>query len=115
MAGFLSNGICWPDIQQATDAHFQKVQPAFFLNGANTSHHYYLRSDSGVWSYVQDINTPDGLLFSRAVQPLPIQHFATCEVTNDPTSNFLTGMELGWAVAGVMVIVFAIRRSYRGF
>ena len=33
--------------------------------------------------------------------------------TGDPSQSFMDGMELGWAVAGVMVIVYVIKRIYR--
>lgn len=33
--------------------------------------------------------------------------------TGDPSSSFADGMTLGWAVAGVMVAVYVIRRIYR--
>ena len=33
--------------------------------------------------------------------------------TGDPSASFSEGVTLGWAVAGVMIMVYVIRRIYR--
>lgn len=120
MAGYLSNGVCWQNQTDAADALFQNAQPAFttyqgLLGSSVSIHDYYQRAATGEWFYVHDIYNSSFTLVNHYVKALFVPIFASCELPNDPTTNFITGVELGWAVATVMIIVFAIRRSYRGF
>lgn len=48
-----------------------------------------------------------GTLVASVAAPIPT--FATC----DTTASFHDGMEVGWMVAGVMIVVYAIRRIYK--
>jgi hypothetical protein len=114
MAGYFENGICYAEQQQAIDAHFQSIQPTI-TNATTTIKHEYIKQTDLSWSLVKTSFSSNGSVTQNYSITAGTPIFSTCELPNDPTSNFLTGMELGWAVATVMVIVFSIRRTYRGF
>lgn len=115
MAGWFNNGICYAEQQQAIDAHFQAIQPTITNNPTNTVKTQFIKQSDGSWDLTNTTFDSTGNVTLNwsisAGQPIQL----SCEIPNDPTTNFLNGMELGWAVAGVMVIVFCIRRTYRGF
>ena len=119
--GYFSAGVCYALQNDAIDAYFHKFSPASFASSASEQYHIvsYL-AGSNPHSYqmltfqINNQTSPYRQL-QRPTYSLQTPLFASCDVPNDPTTNFLDGMELGWAVASVMVIVFAIRRTYRGF
>ena len=109
---YLSNGVCFPTIVEAQDNYYSSFTPSVSYNGdTKTVNFLTAQNVSGVWKY--QVLNGTGALISSSNAPTAI--YGSCTVPNDPSTNFLNGMELGWAVAGVMIIVFCIRRSYRGF
>lgn len=115
MAGWFHNGICYAEQSQAIDAHFQSIQPFILNSSTNTYKTQYVKQVNGTWHLTKQTLTSTGAIANNFSILVNTPTFAECQVPNDPTTNFLNGMELGWAVAGVAIVVFAIRRSYRGF
>jgi len=115
MAGWFHNGVCYAEQSQAIDTHFQAIQPAITHTPTETVKTQYVKQIDQTWVLVtQKLDSTGSITQSYSLtvaQPV----FTECESPNDKTTNFLNGMELGWAVATVMLIVFCIRRSYRGF
>lgn len=114
MAGYFESGICYAEQQQAIDAHFQSIQP-IFLNSTTSIKHEYIKQPNQSWNLVKTSYSSTGVATQNYSISAGTPLFSSCEIPNDSTTNFLNGMELGWAVATVMVIVFCIRRTYRGF
>lgn len=112
MAGFFTNGVCFPTLQEAIDTHYQS-QPTFTLSaGLGSSYIYkYVRAVDGSW--VLNRITPDGLASTNIT--LEALNFLSCESPTDSTTQFLNGVELGWGVSSVIVIAFLLRRLRRGF
>lgn len=107
MAGFFTNGICFPTSQEAIDTYYQS-QPAL-LNDTNIFN--YVRQVDGSWVLS---NTKLVDLTSTQI-PLNALNLAPCESPTDKTTSFMNGVELGWAVASAVVIAFVLRRLRRGF
>jgi hypothetical protein len=111
MTGSFTNGICFPTRDEAIDTYYQS-QPTFTASsGLNVYIYTYLRAVDGTWS-LRGTNISGGAPSNISLSTLI---FDTCDLPNDPTTNFINGMELGTAVATVCVLVFVIRKMYRGF
>lgn len=115
MTGFFESGICYAEQQQAIDAHFQSIPPSILTGSSLSYKHEYIKQTDLTWNLVKTSYSSDGIPTQDYSITAGTPIFSSCEIPNDPTTNFLNGMELGWAVATVMVIVFCIRRTYRGF
>lgn len=115
MAGFEFAGVCYQTTLQAQDAYFSQIQPFYNNTAGNaTLQQWKYMLVNGVWKIQRNsINTTTGIhTLNVSVDP-PLPTFRTCDVPNDPSSNFLQGQELGWAVATVMISVAVIRMIYR--
>lgn len=100
-AGHIVNNQC-VDVAFSTDAFYTNT-PAQTNPNDNTFTSVFNKTASG---WVQDIYR-NGNLFNTYTLPTPI--FPTC----DTTEGFFDGMQLGWAVASVMIAVYVIRRPFR--
>ena len=115
MAGWFFKGTCYAEQQQAIDTHFQSIQPQLEMTTSPMAAFQYLKQSTGEWVGNHYTIDNSGTITSQYFVLVPIPNFTECQTPDDPTTQFLNGMELGWAVAGVMLIVFLIRRTYRGF
>ena len=114
MAGYFAEGVCRESLQEAIDAHYQSIPPTIIPSTGDSLMLEYIRLATPQWNmkFTKIANNGGVTQLYSTVAPTPV--FGSCTL-NDPTTNFTTGMELGWAVATVMIIVFVIRRTYRGF
>jgi hypothetical protein len=113
--GWFQGGICYALQNEAIDAHFDAIPPQTHLTTTEILHLSYVKHPDGHWDYVSQSYSPSGSLTTNYTTPATTIYQAPCEILNDPTSNFLNGMELGWAVAASMVVVYVISRMKRGF
>ena len=113
--GWLEKGICFANQQDAVDMHFQAIPPTINETSTKNSITSYVKQTNGVWTFNRVNISATGSQSQQYSITASAPFQAACENPNDPTSNFLNGMELGWCVATVMVVVFVIRRTYRGF
>lgn len=90
------------DVAASTDAFYSTAHPAQTA-GSPAFFSYFTKSASG---WMQE-TYQNGSLISSV--PAPTPQFAAC----DTTETFFDGMQLGWAVAAAMVLVYVIRRPYR--
>lgn len=100
-SGHIVNNQC-VDVAFSTDAFYSLV-PAHANPNTQTFTSIMNKTNTG---WVQDIYQ-NGNLFKTFALPTPT--FPTC----DTTAGFYDGLELGWAVAAAMIIVYVIRRPYR--
>lgn len=105
-------GVCYGVQQDAIDAFFQSIPPATFYDAGNTVIQSYQKGETG-WSLIRETISSTGSGALNYSLPASDPLMGTCDHPYDPESNFLDGMELGWGVAGVMVIVYVIRRVHR--
>lgn len=115
MAGWFHNGVCYAEQSQAIDTHFQAIQPAITHTATDTVKTQYIKQGNQTWALNTQRLERTGAITQNYTLAVSPPNFSQCEVPNDPTTSFKNGMELGWAVAGVMLVVFLIRRTYRGF
>lgn len=104
--GFQYKNICYADEYQAQDAHFYSVQPSFVTVGESVKYYSPHKLADGFWcmgNYSMLGGEIEGCFF------LEMPTFTNCTDHSDPTSQFTTGMELGGAVAGAIVIAFLWR------
>jgi hypothetical protein len=90
------------DVAASTDAFYSTALPGQTA-GSPSFLSFFNKSASG---WTQD-TYQNGSLISSV--PAPTPQFAAC----DTTQTFFDGMELGWAVATAMILVYVIRRPYR--
>jgi hypothetical protein len=109
MAGFFSNGVCFPTVEQATDNYYQNLS-SFGSTGSQAYIFQYVKTN-GTWVLKRSNN--DG--FNSININLTPLSLLECESHTDTETQFLNGMELGWGVASVVVIAFVLRRLRRGF
>lgn len=114
MTGFYQNSICFPEIQQAIDAHFQAIKPVFIRDSTNDIQFSYLRDNDGIWYLRKSTIDSLGAVTTNYTITATNPNFGTCQINNDPATSFNNGIELGWAVAGVIVVTYVVRRLYRG-
>lgn len=103
--GYQLKDVCYSTEAMAQDAYAHSMQPAFTVTEAN-SFFYYPEKLSGSWCMGVHSLT-NGSLFQCPTINMPA--FSPCTDHSDPTANFVTGLELGSAVAGVCVIAFIWR------
>lgn len=115
MAGWFQNGICYAEQAHAIDAHFQAIQPFYTQNLTDTQVIKYVKQAGGSWYLTKNTTNQTGVTTNNYSVAATIPTQSSCESPDDHTTQFKEGVELGWAVAGVMLIVFLIRRTYRGF
>lgn len=112
--GYFSEGVCWSIAQEAIDAHFQSIPPTILTSATNTIISFYQKQGSGIWNTVKQTRSSTGALttnYSLAeINPILI----SCQTPNDPSTSFLNGVELGWAVSAVIVVAYCIMRLRRG-
>lgn len=97
---------CYHDTQSATDAYY--LGQPLTIQAATDSNtlFFFSKNTSGQWSICRQSvlsDTPSGC--SLLVPP----SFTSCDEPNDATTNFQNGLELGWAVASVVVVGFVWR------
>lgn len=113
MAGFEFVGNCFATSDQAMDAYYSQIQPFSYETSTSI---YTLKHElvSGDWhrqATLTDLNTgATTLVFSQLDDVIS---FRSCDTPNDPYSQFMDGMELGWGVATVMILTFLIWRLKR--
>lgn len=100
-AGYIVAGQC-VDVAASIDAYYSNSHPVQTA-GSPAFISTFSKSASG---WTQD-TYQNGTLISSV--PAPSPSFASC----DTTQTFFDGMQLGWAVAAAMVMVYVIRRPYR--
>ncbi|HEY3300359.1 MAG TPA: hypothetical protein VGJ90_06230 [Methylophilaceae bacterium] len=116
--GYLSHGVCFPTLNQAIDNHYSLLPPVpmpFPTGDMYVLDYVYL--DEGQWQYRVTLypSSQQQQLTVTAYGTLDTIQLPVCDVLNDPMTNFQDGMELGWGVATVMVVVYCIMRLKRGF
>jgi hypothetical protein len=103
--GYQFKDVCYSSEAMAQDAYAQSIQPAFVIN-STTSAFFYPEKVSGSWCMgAHDLST--GALAQCPAITIPA--LTTCTYNSDPTSQFLSGLELGGAVATLCVIAFIWR------
>jgi hypothetical protein len=108
--GYSSAGTCFATTAEAIDNYYS--HPSAIVNGSNTAVYRPVK-DAGIWKYERKFTDTGNTSFIQG--SLNTNIYGSCEVPNDPTTQFYTGMELGWAVASAVVIAFVLRRLRRGF
>jgi hypothetical protein len=107
--GYQYKDTCYATQQQAIDAHFQSqpisFQSSFGESFSNTDFYYYQKYESQWNVCKQNTNANEASNCVHIENPT----FSECTDHSDPTSQFITGLELGAAVAGVCVIAFIWR------
>lgn len=114
-AGFLSQGVCWGLLQEAQDAHYQSIPPFVLPSSTNSIFHFYIKQTNGSWNTVKQTISNTGASTINFNVPATAPRFTTCVTPNDPTTSFLSGIELGWHVSGVLIVAYCIMRLRRGF
>lgn len=107
----MQGGVCFTNQQDAIDTHFDGIAPTLHHNettNALTSISYQ-RDNAGNWFLIKKTYDASGVVSNNYTSALSVPYQATCSDPNDKTTLFLEGMELGWAVAGVMVVAFCLR------
>ena len=100
-AGYIVSGQC-VDVAASIDAYYSNTHPV--QTAGNPAYISTFSKTSSGW--VQN-TYENGTLIASVAAPTPT--FSDC----DTTQTFFDGMQLGWAVAGAMVLVYVIRRPYR--
>lgn len=113
--GFFSEGVCWAIAQEAIDAHFQSIPPTILPSATNTIFNFYQKQGNGVWNSVKQTRSTTGALTTNFTVAETNPILISCTTPNDPVTSFLSGVELGWAVAGVVVIAYCLQRLRRGW
>lgn len=100
--GHIVNNQC-VDVAASQAAYWSTMRPTTIVSGIDT---YY--------TYTQ-YSAPDWYLFTfkngvyQRYTTLATPAFPSC----DTTENFFDGLQMGWGVATIMIIVYVIRRPYR--
>lgn len=113
--GFFSEGVCWSIAQEAIDAHFQSIPPTILTTTSTQSVHEFVKQGNGVWNTRHYTQSSNGAVTQQWSIATPNPILISCTLPNDPTSQFLSGVELGWAVSAVLIIAYSIQRLRRGF
>lgn len=74
--GYMSHGYCWSTLQDATDTHFEYIQP--FFTSSNIVE--YVRQASGQWAYKSSTVNGSGVITQQYSALLPTPQFTTCTV-----------------------------------
>ena len=100
--GFLVGGVCYETASVANDAYFSS-QPV--LSRFDAALNYYISTEykfvSGVWNRVSTAyGTGWSIPYGALVAVPPV--FPPCYA---PSESFADGVNIGWAVAGVLILV----------
>lgn len=113
--GWFNNGICYELQAQAINTHFQAIPPTILTTTTTQSVHQFQLQSSGIWNSVHYTQSSNGARTTQWSVPTPNPFFPSCTTPNDPTTSFINGVELGWAVSVVIVVAYCIMRLRRGF
>lgn len=105
--GSLTGGECYETVALATDVYFSGLPASSSLSasGVLLSTHY-LKDSNGLWNIKQISTDSLGVqtfVYQAVVSPPP---FPLCY---SPSESFTDGVNIGWAVAAVMVIILFVR------
>ena len=114
MAGYLSSNVCFANLQEAIDNHYSDIPPSVLVTPTST-HFFLYEQVSGIWHQkkFEVLNNGSVVSYFDNVATSPV--FAGCAKSDDPLENFQHGAELGTAISSLMVIVYVVRRIYRGY
>ncbi len=101
--GSLADGVCYETALEATDAYFSGFPPFTFNSGTSTSVVSYLKVAT-VWNKQQVTTTNKGVVTVNYTVPVTAPVFPACD---SPTEFFNTGVSVGAAIVGVLVIGWA--------
>jgi hypothetical protein len=109
----LYKGVCYPTLLEANSALYADLTSS--IPPSNTYNHISTVSFNGVEFVLnlKQIRINNGNINSNVNTSLPILSLPDCINPNDPLSSFQDGHLLGWGVATVMIIAYAIRSIYR--
>lgn len=97
---------CYPDSQAATDAFYLNQPLNVQSSSGDNLLFYFSKTSPNQWSLCRQLVTSDTPIGCALVSS---PTFSTCTEPNDPITNFQNGMELGWAVASVVILGFVWR------
>ena len=110
--GALSNGQCFESTAEAIDNYFSSRPPFSYTSGAFTFTSVY-ENQAGVWNnniYATSAGSSASWLNSSVVAPLPV--FPLCDA---PSAFFYSGVQIGAAIVGVMVIGWGFSAAWKLF
>lgn len=102
--GYQLKNVCYDTQQNAIDAYFLGQSINFNVSD-NSTDIFYFQKYQNQWSACKQSFSSSSPSCIQLDNPV----FSTCEYSSDPTSQFQAGMELGWLVAGTVVIAFLLR------
>lgn len=112
--GFSVGSTCYATQAEAVDAHYSTQSPVLLGLDSTTYIREFFSKTGSVWNTNhQVLNLTTGNLNSSTVSVAPLNVVGSCTTLSSPIENFKDGVQLGWAVAAAMVIVYVIRRPYR--
>lgn len=112
--GFRTGDICYATSAEAVDAYYSGIPP-YILTASTASITYVHRYEKqgASWKFIKGQYNSTGVPTTTYTASAPIITPPSCQITNDPVSNFNDGMTIGWGVAAAMIIAFLIRRVHR--
>lgn len=113
--GWFNNGICYSSLSEAINTHFQAIPPTISTTTNSQSVHQFQLQTSGIWNSVHYTQATNGSRTNQWTVPTINPFFPSCQTPNDPSTSFLSGIELGWSVSVVVVIAYCVMRLRRGF
>jgi len=109
VTGFFSNGQCLATFQQATDTHWDSIEPELLISGSTTIIHQAERLSSGAWVHHKYELSTSGAMTDKFSIPLPPLYFGSCDIPySDPVQSFQDGAIIGWGIAAAMAAAWAI-------
>lgn len=104
--GSLAAGVCFENVSLATDAYFSGLPPISSYVVGSVLYSPKYEKITGVWKtqfYASPVAGGSSWLNFSAVAPVP--PFPLCY---SPLESFADGVNIGWAVAGVLILVVFI-------
>ena len=101
--GSLLGSFCYQTNAEAVDAYYSGKEPSY--TPGSTSYLSYFEEVAGVWMIIRKSIASNGSVTNLNSSTAPVVVFPDC----DPTSNFLDGMTIGWAIASAMIAAYAVK------
>ena len=114
--GYLSEGVCWASVMEATDAHFQSIPPSSLTVSTTTITylHSYIKQANGTWNFVKQSYSSTGSPTLNYSVAMPTLNFYACTLPNSPSESFSDGLILGWGIVAAMVAAWAVKAMSKG-
>lgn len=113
-AGHLVGGSCVA-VAASTDLYYSQKPDVYTAGGQGADLWHTFEKIGASWSATEYSVSKTGVISLVHHTPLPVPLLASCVYDDSFTKagSFNDGMQLGWAVAAAMVVVYVIRRPYR--